>query len=139
MTRVMREFSDPVINMFDRLTIPPERDMPAAVKEAQKLALLAAIVDGALPEPASLAARIQLRLRTILGLFVLSAMFFTLAMTCTTVAVGTGTTKRVVEAAAATTVVTAAALSARSVVQSGGASRTVLRVAVHPPGALASG
>jgi hypothetical protein len=138
MTRVMRELPDPVANMFDGLTIPPERDMPRAAVEAQKLALLAAIVDGALPESPSLAARIQLRLRTILGLFVMSAMFFTLAVTCTIVAVGTGTTKRVVEVTAATTVLTAAALSAPSVVQPG-ASRTVLRVSGHPPGALASG
>lgn len=137
MTRVMRELSDPVTSMLEGLTIPPERDLPRAAMEAQKLALLAAIADGAMPERASLAARIQLRLRTILGLFVLSAMFSMLAVTCTVVAAGTGTTKQVVELTAATTAVTAAALSAPSVLQAGG-TRSVLRV-TGPPGALASG
>jgi hypothetical protein len=84
-----------------------------------------------------LAARIQLRLRTILGLFVMSAMFFVLAATCTVVAAGTGTTKKVVELTAVTTAVTAAALSAPSVTQARG-TRSVLRVAA-PPGALTPG
>lgn len=134
----MRELSDPVTNMLDGLTIPAERDLPRRVMEAQKLALLGAIVDAS-TEPASLAVRIQLRLRTILGLFVMSAMLFLLAITCTGVAAGNGATKRVVEATAATTVLTAVALSAPSVVRSDGPSRTVLRVAGHPPSALASG
>jgi hypothetical protein len=123
--------------MLDGLTIPPERDLPRAAMEAQKLALLAAIADGAMSERASLAARIQLRLRTILGLFVMSAMFFVLAATCTVVAAGTGTTKKVVELTAVTTAVTAAALSAPSVTQARG-TRSVLRVAA-PPGALTPG
>jgi hypothetical protein len=135
----MKELSDPVTNMLDGLTIPPERDLPRAAMEAQKLALFAAIVDGASPEPASLAERIQLRLRTILGLFVMSAMLFMLAVTCTVVATGTGATKRVVEVTAATTALTAAALSAQSVIRSDGSARTVLRVVGHPPGVLASG
>jgi hypothetical protein len=139
MTRVMRELSDPVTNMLDGLTLPPERDLPRGAMEAQKLALLAAIVDGASPEPASLAERIQLRLRTILGLFVMSVILFMLALTCTVVAAGNGATKRVVEVTAATTVLTAAALSAPSVVRSDGANRTVLRMAGHSSGALASG
>jgi hypothetical protein len=139
MTRVMREFSDPVIGVLDGLTIPAERDMPRAAMEAQKLALVAAIVGDAVPAPASLAERVQLRLRTILGLFVMSAMLFMLALTCTVVAAGNGATKRVVEVTAATTMLTAAAVSAPSVMRSGGASRTLSRVAGHPPGALASG
>jgi hypothetical protein len=131
----MRELSDPVTSMLDGLTIPPERDLPPAAMEAQRLALLAAIADGAVPERASLAERIQLRLRTILGLFVMSMVFFMLAVTCTVVATGTGTTKKVVGLTAATTAVAAAALSAPSVLQVGG-TRSVLRVA---PGALTSG
>jgi hypothetical protein len=123
--------------MLDGLTIPPERDLPRAAMEAQKLALLAAIADGAVPVPASLAGRIQLRLRTILGLFVLSAIFFMLAVTCTVVASSTGTTKKVVELTAATTAVAAAALAAPSPMQAG-ATRSVLRVA-GPPRALTSG
>ena len=138
MTVVMRELSDPVTHMFDGLVIPPERDMPRTAMEAQKLALLAAIVDGALPAPASLVARIQLRLRTILGLVVMCLVFLTLAVTCTVVAAGSGSTKRVVELTAATTVITAAAMAAPSFVPAG-ATRNVLRVAGHPPGALASG
>jgi hypothetical protein len=139
MTRVMRELSDPVINMLDRLAIPPERDIPRAAMEAQKLALLAAIVEGALPERASLAERIQLRLRTILGLFATLALFLAVALTCTVVAAGTGTTKRVVEVTAASTVLTAAALSVPSVIQSCGTNRNVVWVAGQPPCALASG
>jgi hypothetical protein len=139
MTRVMRELSDPVITVLDGLAIPPERDMPRAAMEAQKLALLAAIEDGASLEPASLAERIQLRLRTILGLFVMSAMFVTLAVTCTLVAAGTGTTKRVVEVTVASTVVTAVGLSVPSIMSSGSATWNVVRVAGQPPSALASG
>lgn len=138
MTVVMRELSDPVTRVLDGLAIPPERDMPRTAMEAQKLALLAMIVDGALPAPASLAARIQLRLRTIWGLFVMCLAFFTLAVTCTVVAAGSGSTKRVAELTAATTVITAAALAAPSFAQAG-ATRNVLRVAGHPPGAFTSG
>jgi hypothetical protein len=138
MTRMMRELSDSVISVLDGLAIPAERDMPRAAMEAQKLALLAAIVDGASLEPASLAERIQLRLRTILGLFVTLAMFVTIAVTCTLVAAGTGTTKRVVEVTAASTVVTAA-LSVPSVMQSGSATRNMVRLAGQPPSALTSG
>jgi hypothetical protein len=137
MTWVMRELSDPVTGMLDGLTIPPERELPRAAMEAQKRALLAAIADGAVPEQASLAERIQLRLRTILGLFVMSAMFLLLAVTCTVVAAGTGTTKKVVGLTAATTAVAAAALAAPSAMQVGG-TRSVLHVA-GPPNALTSG
>jgi hypothetical protein len=135
----MRELSDRVTGVLDGLTIPAERDMPRAAMEAQKLSLLATIVGDALPESASLAERIQLRLRTILGLFVLSVMFVTLGVTCTVVAARNGATKRVVEATAATTVLTAAALSAPSIVRLDGAGGNVLRVAGHSPGTLASG
>jgi hypothetical protein len=65
----MRELSDRVTSVLDGLTIPPEREMPREVMAAQKQALLSAIVVEASREPASLSERIQLRLRTILGLF----------------------------------------------------------------------
>jgi hypothetical protein len=123
--------------MLDGLTIPAERDLPRAAMDAQKLALLAAIADGAVPEPASLAERIQLRLRTMLGLFVMSAMLFMLGVACTAVATGAGATKKVVGLTAATTAVAAAALATPSAMQAG-ATRSVLRVS-GPPGALTSG
>jgi hypothetical protein len=133
----MSELSDPVTTVLDGLTIPPERDLPRQAMKAQRGALLAAIADGAVPKQASLAERIQLRLRTILGLFVMSAMLFMLAVTCTMVATGTGATKKVVELTAATSAVTAAALAAPPALQGGG-TRSLLRMA-GPPSALTSG